>query len=146
MFNESIHFCNKHKPLDIAFLTAAVSDWKINKSIRKYKKNENIFKKIKFKENKDILYSLSNLKKIRPKIVCGFAAETNFLINNARKKLLNKKCDLIFANKISKNFNPFGNDLNKLSVIGKNNEKNWKKMSKKKLAEKIIEEACLYLN
>ena len=98
MFNESIKICKKNL-IDIAFLTAAVSDWKIKKKDKKYKKNENIFNQIKYKENKDILHMISNLKKKRPKIVCGFAAETNLLINNARKKLLSKKCDFIFANK-----------------------------------------------
>ena len=146
MFNESMNICRKYSSIDIAFLTAAVSDWKINKSNKKYKKNENIFKQIKFKENKDILHMISNLKKNRPKIVCGFAAETNSLINNARKKLINKNCDFIFANKISNKFNPMGNDFNQISVIGKNNQKNWGRMTKKKVAEKIIQEVSLYLN
>ena len=146
MFNECMNVCNKYSSIDMAFFTAAVSDWKINKSNKKYKKNENIFKEIKFKENKDILHLISNLKKNRPKIVCGFAAETHSLINNARKKLINKNCDFIFANKISNKFNPMGNDFNQISVIGKNNQKNWSRMSKKKIAEKIIQEISSYLN
>ena len=145
MFNESIKICKKNL-IDVAFLTAAVSDWKIKKKDKKYKKNENIFNQIKYKENKDILHMISNLKKKRPKIVCGFAAETNLLINNARKKLLSKKCDFIFANKISDQFNPIGSDFNEISVLGKNKQKNWSKMTKKKLAEKIIKEVSLYLN
>ena len=145
MFNESIKICKKNL-IDVAFLTAAVSDWKIKKKDKKYKKNENIFNQIKYKENKDILHMISNLKKKRPKIVCGFAAETNLLINNARKKLLSKNCDFIFANKISDQFNPIGSDFNKISVLGKNKQKNWSKMTKKKLAEKIIKEVSLYLN
>ncbi len=145
MFNESVKIC-KENLIDIVFLTAAVSDWKINKTNKKYKKDENIFNKIKFKENKDILYTISNLKKNRPKIVCGFAAETNSLISNARKKLLNKNCDFIFANKIANQFNPIGNDFNQISVLGNNKQKNWGKMTKKKLAEKIIKEVSLHLN
>ena len=82
MFSESMNICKKYSSIDIAFLTAAVSDWKINKKEKKYKKSENIFKQIKFRKNKDILHMISNLKKNRPKIVCGFAAETNSLINN----------------------------------------------------------------
>ena len=146
MFSESMNICKKYSSIDVAFLTAAVSDWKINKKDKKYKKNENIFKQIKFTENKDILHMISNLRKSRPKIVCGFAAETSSLINNARKKLINKNCDFIFANKISKKFNPMGNDFNEISVIGKNNQKKWRKMTKKKIAEKIIQEVSLYLN
>ena len=146
MFYESMNICKNYSSIDIAFLTAAVCDWKINKMKEKYKKKVNIFKQIKFKENKDILHMVSNLKKNRPKIVCGFAAETNSLIKNARNKLINKNCDFIFANKISNKFNPIGNDFNKISVIGKNNQKNWSKMTKKKIAEKIIQEISLYLN
>ena len=146
MYNESIRICYEHKTLDIAFLTAAVSDWKINKFKKKYKKNENIFKKIKFIENKDILKTISNLKKNRPKIVCGFAVETNSLIKNAREKLLNKNCDLIFANKITPQFNPMGNDINQISIVGKNKQEKLVKMSKKRIAEKIIKVASSYLN
>ena len=146
MFNEALNICKKYNSIDIAFLTAAVSDWKINKYKKKYSKNENIFKQIKFKKNKDILHKISNLKKNRPKIVCGFAAETNSLINNARKKLIKKNCDFIFANKISNKFSPMGNDYNQISIIGKNNLKNWGKMLKKKIAEKIIQEVSLYLD
>mgnify|MGYP001211167792 FL=1 len=145
MFNESMKICKKNL-IDIAFLTAAVSDWKINKIDKKYKKNENIFNQIKFKENKDILHMISNLKKKRPRIVCGFAAETSSLISNARKKLLNKNCDFIFANKITNQFNPIGNDFNQISVLGKNKQKNWGKMTKKKIAERIIKEISLHLN
>ena len=146
MYNESIRICYEHKTLDIAFLTAAVSDWKINKFKKKYKKNENIFKKIKFIENKDILKTITNLKKNRPKIVCGFAAETNSLIKNSREKLLNKNCDLIFANKITPQFNPMGNDINQISIVGKNKQEKLVKMSKKRIAEKIIKVASSYLN
>ena len=145
MFNESMKICKKNL-IDIAFLTAAVSDWKINKIDKKYKKSENIFNQIKFKENKDILHMISNLKKKRPRIVCGFAAETSSLISNARKKLLNKNCDFIFANKITNQFNPIGNDFNQISVLGINKQKNWSKMTKKKIAERIIKEVSLHLN
>ena len=53
MFKESLNLC-KNNFVDIAFLTAAVADWKINKFNRKYKKKENIFKNIKFKKIKNI--------------------------------------------------------------------------------------------
>ena len=146
MYNESLRICKKHKKIDAAILTAAVSDWKITTSKRKFKKNQNIFKNIKYRENKDILFSISNLKNYRPKLVCGFAAETNLLIKNAREKLLKKNCDIIFANKISKSFNPINNNYNQISMIGKNREIKWKKMTKNKLAEKIINEISLYIN
>ena len=146
MLKQTINFCKKFKLIDVAICTAAVSDWKINQSKRKYKKDENIFKKIKFKKNADILESISNLKNFRPKIVCGFSAETNNLILNSRKKLLEKNCDLIFANKISSKFNPMGNQKNQISLIGKNREEDWKKMTKGEVGEKIIKEISTYFN
>ena len=146
MLKQTINFCKKFKLIDVAICTAAVSDWKINQSKRKYKKDENIFKKIKFKKNADILESISNLKNFRPKIVCGFSAETNNLILNSRKKLLEKNCDLIFANKISSKFNPMGNQKNQISLIGKNRAENWKKMTKGEVGEKIIKEISAYFN
>ena len=145
MFNESLKVC-KNNSIDAAFFTAAVSDWKIKKSNTKYKKNENIFKQIKYEQNKDILSFISNLKQNRPKIVCGFAAETTSLIHNAKKKLLNKNCDLIFANKVSNKFNPFGNDFNEITMITKETKESWKKMNKKNVAEKIIKKAFMYLD
>ncbi len=146
MYDQSLNICKKYKKIDAAILTAAVSDWKILTSNKKFKKNQNKFKNIKFKENKDILFSISNLKKYRPKLVCGFAAETDLVIKNAREKLLKKNCDIIFANKISKRFNPINNNFNEISMIGKNKEIKWKKMEKNKLAEKIVNEISFYIN
>ena len=146
MYNKSLSICKKYSPIDAAVFSAAVADWKFLKSETKYKKNINLFKKLKVKRNKDILATISNLKKFRPKIVCGFSAETNNLIYNSRKKLLEKKCDLIFANKITKEFNPMNSNFNKLSLIGQNREENWGKMSKQKIGKKIVEEIVNYLN
>jgi len=146
MYNKSLLICKKYSPIDAAVFSAAVADWKFLKSETKYKKNINLFKKLKVKRNKDILATISNLKKFRPKIVCGFSAETNNLIYNSRKKLLEKKCDLIFANKITKEFNPMNSNFNKLSLIGQNREENWGKMSKQKIGKKIVEEIVNYLN
>ena len=146
MYNKSLLICKKYSPIDAAVFSAAVADWKFLKSETKYKKNINLFKKLKVKRNKDILATISNLKKFRPKIVCGFSAETNNLIYNSRKKLLEKKCDLIFANKITKDFNPMNSNFNKLSLIGQNREENWGKMSKQKIGKKIVEEIVNYLN
>ena len=92
------------------------------------------------------MHTVSNLKHNRPKLVCGFAAETNSLIINARKKLLEKNCDFIFANKVTNSFNPMGSNFNNVTMIGKNNKKNWSKSSKRKIAEKIVEEVSAHLN
>ena len=124
--------------VDIAIFTAAVSDVSPLKNFSKKIKKEKL-KTIKLKNNKDILSTVSKMKKNRPNVVIGFAAETNNYINNARKKLIDKKCDAIIVNKIDKNNKVFGSDLNKVSFITKKTIKNFKKTSKTNIAKKTIE-------
>ena len=90
----------------------------------------------------DILKKIS-LSKSRPKIVVGFAAETGSS-KLAKKKLLEKNCDLIIYNKVNKKNNVFGSDSNKISIITKNKSQKFKKMSKVNCAKEIIK--YIYLN
>jgi len=134
---EMLKAVKANSKVDIAIFTAAVSDVSPTKSFKTKIKKENL-KNIKLTKNKDILHEISSLKKNRPKIVVGFAAETNNHIKNARKKLLKKKCDAIIVNKIDKNNQVFGSDLNKVSFITKKTTLNFKKTSKINVAKKII--------
>ena len=86
-------------------------------------------------KNEDILGKVS-LHNQRPKLVIGFSAETEDLIVNSKKKLSQKKCDWIIANKISEN-RGFGDVKNKISFIEKNNLENWPAMNKNQIAKKI---------
>ena len=87
--------------------------------------------------NPDILEFIANRKKNRPKLVIGFAAETNNLINNAREKLKKKNCDWIIANNVLKDPNIFGGDNNKIKLITKTKVEEWKKCSKMEIANKL---------
>ena len=128
----------KNLKIDIAVFAAAVSDFTpLNKNNNKIKKNN--LKVIKLKKNKDILKEISQLKKNRPRIVVGFAAETKNHISNAKKKLHEKKCDAIIVNKIDKFNNVFDSDFNKATFISKYKKIDFKKMSKVKLARNIVE-------
>ena len=99
---EMFEATQKSLPTDIAVFTAAVADFKIiNQKKNKIKKNEDLF--LKFEKNVDILSYVSKHNSMRPKLVIGFAAETNDLEANAIAKLKNKNCDWIIANDISKN-------------------------------------------
>ena len=90
-------------PVDIAVCAAAVSDYKpISKNKNKIKKNISNIDKIKFEKNPDILDYLCKNNKYRPKIVVGFSAETENIIQNSKIKLKEKYCDLIIANDVSK--------------------------------------------
>ena len=121
---------------DIAIFTAAVADAspKIFSKIKIKKQN---FKKINLKKNKDILYETSSLKKDRPKIVIGFAAETTNHIKNAKNKLLKKNCDAIVVNKIDAKNKVFGSDMNKISIVTKEKVLNFNKTTKTNVAKKI---------
>ena len=128
----------KIKNIDIAVCAAAVSDWKIDSpSKNKIKKSDTDKPKINLSLNPDILYYLSTNKKNRPKLVIGFAAETEDLIKNAQEKLNKKNCDWILANDVSKNPEIFGGDNNSISLITKSNIEEWNTITKKEVAEKL---------
>ena len=137
------------KNIDVAICAAAVSDWAIkNPSKNKIKKNNEKIPRISFALNPDILAYISNKKKDRPKLVIGFAAETNNLINNAKDKLKSKKCDWVIANNVLEDPDVFGGDNNNITLITKDNIESWDKCSKtkvaKKLASKVIKEILDY--
>ena len=73
-------------------------------------------------KNVDILNYVSNHNSLRPKLVVGFAAETNNLENNAKDKLNEKNCDWIVANNISNKKIGFDSDFNEVSIFYKNNK------------------------
>tara|TARA_B110000008_G_scaffold147144_1_gene148744 strand:+ start:401 stop:1588 length:1188 start_codon:yes stop_codon:yes gene_type:complete len=129
----------KMNKIDVAICAAAVSDWSIdNPSNMKIKKNNNNKPNLNLSLNPDILEYISNKKNNRPRLVIGFAAETDNLIKNAQEKLKKKNCDWILANDISKNPEIFGGDNNTISFITKNNIDKWNTCSKKEVAEKLV--------
>ena len=133
-------------PVDIAVCAAAVSDFKpLKKNKRKIKKNNNNSSIIKLEKNLDILEYLGKNNKLRPKIVVGFSAETENLIENSKIKLKDKYCDLIVANDVSSKDSGFNVDYNKVSIIDKYGKilsirKNKKSFIATKIAKKILEE------
>ena len=135
---EMYNAVKKNIKVDIAIFAAAVSDLTpLNKSKNKIKKDD--LQIIKLKKNKDILKEVSHLKKNRPRVIVGFAAETRDHISNARKKLFEKKCDAIIVNKINKYNDVFNSDFNKVTFITKKKKIDFKKMSKIKVAKHIVE-------
>ena len=128
----------KMNKIDVAICAAAVSDWSIdNPSNMKIKKNNNNKPNLNLSLNPDILEYISNKKNNRPRLVIGFAAETDNLIKNAQEKLKKKNCDWILANDVSKNPEIFGGDNNCISLVTKNNVDEWDTCSKKEVAEKL---------
>ncbi len=124
---------------DIFISTAAVSDFKpkeIYKNKIKKKENEKHLN-LKMDKNSDILKVISE-KNLNLKTV-GFAAETENLLSNAKKKLSQKKLDLIVANDVSNKDIGFDSDENEVTLITKKEQKKIKKASKKIVSKKIVE-------
>ena len=142
MFNEVNKVVNN---FDFFISTAAVADFKPekieNQKIKKEKKSNNL--SMELIENKDILKSIS-LKKGDLKVI-GFAAETQDVEKNDKKKKNEKKLDLIIANDVSDSSIGFDSDENEVYLITKKIEKKIEKISKKKLSRSIIEFIAKYL-
>lgn len=125
-------------PTDIFVSVAAISDWKIkNYNLNKLKKTTKQPKLI-FEKNVDTLQTISCSNQ-RPKLVIGFSADTQNLINNAKKKLKKKKCDWIVANDVS-NEKGFNRNNNKVFILKKENIIEWPLLTKKNIAKKLVKE------
>ena len=142
MFNATL----ENLPVDVAIFSAAVADYKVkNKKNQKIKKKENI--DLSLEKNVDILTHISNHNSLRPKLVIGFAAETNNLIENSKIKLSEKNCDWIIANDVSDKSIGFDSDFNEVSIFYKNsNEEKLPKMKKSILADEIVKKVISQIN
>ena len=102
---------------------------------------------IKLEKNVDILSYVSNHNSKRPKLVIGFAAETNDLEDNAIEKLKNKNCDMIIANDVSNKSIGFDSDFNEVTIFYKNHKQE-KLFAKNKslISDEIVEKVNNQLN
>ena len=143
---DMLNKCLECLPVDIAIFTAAVADYRVKKiHNQKIKKQENL--KLDLEQNVDILKHVSNHNSLRPKLVIGFAAETNNLRENSIKKLLEKNCDWIISNDVSNPEIGFNSENNKVSIFYKNqDEENLPKMSKSAVANEISNKIVSYFN
>jgi len=145
---QMLNAVQKNMPADIFISAAAVSDWNLipfdleNKVVSSNKKlKKDVFSEgnliFKVSNNPDIINIISNHKN-RPKLVIGFAAETNNLIKNAKSKLKSKNLDFIVANQIDQDNEVFGNDYNTVSIIEKNSLEKHEKKNKIEIAKIIV--------
>ena len=136
---EMLDAVEANMPCDIAIFSAAVSDWRVEKkNTNKIKKNQSKdVLKINFIENPDILKTISKMKMNRPKLVIGFAAETNNLIENATEKRIRKGCDWILLNDVSPGTGIMGGNENHITLISADEIQEWPRMSKKAVAKKL---------
>ena len=121
-------------PADVAIFAAAVADFKV-KEKRKKKIKKSDYINFNLEKNVDILNYVSNHNSLRPKLVIGFAAETNNIKKNAKKKLMVKGCDWIIANDVSNKSIGFESDFNEVTIYYKNKKINEEKLNMKKKSE-----------
>ena len=142
--NEMFQIVKKSLPVDIAVCAAAVTDFKpVYKSKFKLKKDNLRLKSLELQKNIDIVEFLGKNNKHRPKIVIGFAAETENLDKNALSKLKQKNCDIIIANNVSKKDGGFNSDYNRVSIIDNSGKIKVVKKNKKSFIANIIADIIL---
>jgi phosphopantothenoylcysteine decarboxylase/phosphopantothenate--cysteine ligase len=127
-------------PADIFIAAAAVADWRVDDIAgEKLKKKGEGAPTIALTENPDILASVAARNLDRPKLVVGFAAETENLLDHAREKLARKRCDLIVLNDVSASTGTFGGEDNKVTIVEANETIAWPKISKAETATRLIQ-------
>ena len=133
-------------PVDVAVFSAAVADYKAkNYSKEKIKKSDQ--QNINLTKNVDIISYVSKHNSLRPKLTIGFAAETENIDENAKKKLSEKNCDWIIANDVSNEEIGFNSDFNQIKIFYKNNSDEYiEKMSKSLIAEEIVDRVIKNFN
>ena len=133
-------------PVDVAVFSAAVADYKAkNYSKEKIKKSDQ--QNINLTKNVDIISYVSKHNSLRPKLTIGFAAETENIDENAKKKLSEKNCDWIIANDVSNEEIGFDSKYNQVKIFYKNNsDESIEKMSKSLIAEEIVDRVIKNFN
>ncbi|MBN9247765.1 MAG: bifunctional phosphopantothenoylcysteine decarboxylase/phosphopantothenate--cysteine ligase CoaBC [Hyphomicrobium sp.] len=135
-------------PADIAVFAAAVADWRVETTeAEKIKKSEKArAPTLKLTENPDILKAVARPGPGRPRLVIGFAAETQNVIDYAKSKLKSKNADWIVANDVSPLTGVMGGENNTVHLISASGVESWPEMSKAKVARKIMERAAEQLH
>lgn len=129
---------------DILVKAAAVADYTVpNASDEKIKKKDDDLS-LALSKTKDILKAVGERKTDR-QIICGFSMETSNLIENSKKKLVSKNCDMIIANNLKDDGAGFSVDTNKVTIITENNADSLDVMTKKETAEKVLDAALSLL-
>ncbi|MFM9847643.1 MAG: bifunctional phosphopantothenoylcysteine decarboxylase/phosphopantothenate--cysteine ligase CoaBC [Hyphomicrobiaceae bacterium] len=134
--------------VDVAIFAAAVADWRVaNASDQKIKKNgKQDAPSLVLVENPDILKTIAHEKPgVRPALVIGFAAETQNVIELAKKKRKAKGCDWIIANDVSPRTGVMGGDRNAVHLISASAVDSWPEMDKTEVAERLLERIVEHL-
>jgi phosphopantothenoylcysteine decarboxylase/phosphopantothenate--cysteine ligase len=137
---EMLAACEAALPVDVAVMAAAVADWRVETAGQhKLKKDGAGPPVLRLAENPDILASIAQRGNDRPALVIGFAAETDDVVENARRKRLRKRCDWILANDVSLGSGTFGGDRNTIHLVDADGIEDWPIMTKREVAARLVE-------
>ena len=137
---EMLAACEAALPVDVAVMAAAVADWRAESaSPHKLKKDGGGPPLLHLTENPDILSRIAQRGNDRPVLVIGFAAETDDVVGNARRKLQRKRCDWILANDVSPGTGTFGGDRNTIHLVDASGIEDWPVMTKHEVAARLAE-------
>jgi len=125
-------------PVDVAVCVAAVADWRIDHPApEKLKKRGGKPPPLSLVENPDVLAEIAHHAQ-RPRLVIGFAAETEKLLEHARAKLKAKGCDWIVANDVSPQSGVLGGAANQIHLVTKSGVESWPRQSKEAVAGRLV--------
>ncbi|HEV7368424.1 bifunctional phosphopantothenoylcysteine decarboxylase/phosphopantothenate--cysteine ligase CoaBC [Arenibaculum sp.] len=143
---EMLAACEAALPADVAVCAAAVADWRFEAAGQKLKKEGGGPPRLVLAENPDILATLSRPGPVRPRLVVGFAAETERVLEHAGAKLRRKGCDWILANDVSPGSGVFGGDSNAVHLLTRdgNDVESWPRAGKDEVAARLAERIALH--
>jgi phosphopantothenoylcysteine decarboxylase/phosphopantothenate--cysteine ligase len=143
---QMLEACQAALPADVAVCAAAVADWRVAaEASEKMKKTEGELPTLDMAANPDILATLSAAGNARPRLVIGFAAETENIVANAQTKRANKGCDWLLANDVSPASGTFGGADNTIHLVSADGVEDWPRMSKEDVADRLAERVAAAL-
>lgn len=138
--------CQAALPADVAVCAAAVSDWRVSSAAsEKLKKDGKSPPALELAENPDILQTLAQAENRRPRLVIGFAAETEKVVEHAVAKRDRKGCDWILANDVSPETGTFGGDSNVIHFVHDGGVDDWPRMTKQEVAERLAQRIAAHM-
>ncbi|SHM87752.1 bifunctional phosphopantothenoylcysteine decarboxylase/phosphopantothenate--cysteine ligase CoaBC [Roseibium suaedae] len=134
-------------PADAAVMAAAVADWRVASEGGQKIKKDGSGKppSLEFVENPDILATVGHDEALRPKLLVGFAAETQNVLENAQSKLVRKRADWIVANDVSAETGIMGGDANTVRIITASGIEDWPSMDKQEVATRLVRRIADFL-
>ena len=138
---------NQALPADAAVFAAAVADWRTRSTgAQKLKKATQEIPQLDLVENPDILAGVAKRREHRPKLVVGFAAETEDIEIHAQRKLKQKACDWIVANDVSSDSGIVGGNDNAVTLVRRDGLERWPSMSKREVGNRLADRILAALN